>query len=189
VLLLGAAEAGSPTAVVENLHAAMLDVMRESDKLGYQERFDRLAPALGEAYDLDFMARKSLGPAFAKLAPEEQKSWREAFATFMVANYAGRFRGYHGQAFESLGEKPAPQETILVQTRLDDPGVGRTSLTYRLHRTPAGWRIIDVYLKGTVSELALRRSDFGAKLEREGFAALLATVNAKVADFASGKIK
>jgi len=29
-----------------------------------------------------------------------------------------------------------------------------------MHKTSEGWKIIDVYLDGTVSELALRRSEF-----------------------------
>ena len=36
-----------------------------------------------------------------------------------------------------------------------------------------GWRIVDIYLNGTVSELALRRSEYSALIQREGFEALL----------------
>ena len=55
-------------------------------------------------------------------------------------------------------------------------------------KTESGdWKIVDVYLKGTVSELALRRSDFTATLDREGFPALLKSIDAKNADLAAGK--
>ena len=50
----------------------------------------------------------------------------------------------------------------------------------------AGWRISDVFLSGTVSELALRRSEYGALMRREGFDALLAAVRKKIAAAEAG---
>ena len=52
---------------------------------------------------------------------------------------------------------------------------------YRLRMTPQGWRIIDIYLRGTVSELALRRSDFTTTLKNKGFPVLASTVDQKIA--------
>ena len=46
-----------------------------------------------------------------------------------------------------------------------------------------------MYLKGTVSELALRRADFTAVLDREGFAKLESTVRARLDDLAAGRGK
>ena len=189
MLLVGATATGSATQVIDTLHAAMLDVMRESARLSYQERFSRLAPAIDRAFDLDFMARKALGQDFDKLDPAKQQRWLQTFRNFMVANYAGRFHGYAGQRFESLDEEPSAQGTTLVRTRLIDSTADNIDLTYRLRKAEAGWRIIDVYLKGTVSELALRRSDFSSLLAREGFDALVASVDRKVAELASGKVK
>ena len=76
----------------------------------------------------------------------------------------------------------------MVKTKVTAPGDEDVELSYRLRETPAGPRIIDVYLKGTVSELALRRSEYTSVLEREGFPALIATVDRKIADLAAGKV-
>jgi phospholipid transport system substrate-binding protein len=62
-------------------------------------------------------------------------------------------------------------------------------LNYRLR--PAeddGWRIIDVLLNGTVSELALRRSEYSSLIQREGFTALMSAINKRIDDLASGKV-
>jgi len=184
-----AADAAGPVAVVDTLHAGMLDVMKTSADTTFDERAARLGPVLDAAFDLDFMARKSLGRSFDELDADQQKQWLELFRRFMVANYAGRFTSYGGQKFETLGEEPAAQETTLVRTRLVDPGAENVDLSYRLRRTAQGWRIIDVYLKNRVSELALRRSDFTALLDREGFPALVASVEDKIADLRAGKVK
>jgi phospholipid transport system substrate-binding protein len=62
-------------------------------------------------------------------------------------------------------------------------------MNYRLRATDGVWRIIDIYLKGTVSELALRRADYTALLEKNGFEALTKTMQQKLADLAAGAAK
>jgi len=98
----------------------------------------------------------------------------------MVAQWAGRLDGYSGQHFETLGEEPARSETLVVRTQLIDPTDKNVELSYRLRETPDGWQIIDVYMDGTVSELALRRSEFSSVAKREGFDALIQTLEAKI---------
>ncbi|MEW6269301.1 MAG: ABC transporter substrate-binding protein [Thermodesulfobacteriota bacterium] len=186
---LCAAEQATARQVVEALHAGMIGVMRDPAASTFDARAARLGPVLESSFDLDFMARKSLGRAFDRLPEADQQRWIADFHRFMVANYAGRMRGYSGQRFETLGDEPAARDTVLVRTRLIDPGAENMDLAYRLRRTPSGWKVIDVYLKGTVSELSLRRSDFTAILDRQGFPALLESVDAKIADLAAGKVK
>ena len=50
----------------------------------------------------------------------------------------------------------------------------------------AGWRIVDVYLSGTVSELALRRSDYSGVLRSDGFEALQKAISVKIAEAEAG---
>ena len=178
---------GSATDAIDGLHATMLSVLRGAPSTTFQQRFDALAPEIDKVYDLDFMARKSLGKAFDGLSAEDQASWLAAFRTYMVANFAGRFKAFEGQRFETLGEEPAAQDTVLVKSRVIDPKES-VDLNYRMRRMPSGeWKVVDVFLKGTVSELALRRSDFTATFEREGFGALLKSIETKIADLAAGK--
>ncbi len=49
---------------------------------------------------------------------------------------------------------------------------------YRMRQTGGGWKILDVYLNGSISELATRRSDFGATLSSGGAQALIKKINA-----------
>jgi len=46
--------------------------------------------------------------------------------------------------------------------------------------------IVDVYLDGTVSELALRRSEFVSIVKRQNLDALLVALDAKIAKLAAG---
>ncbi len=181
------AETSEAVKVVETLHAALLDVMKQADSLGYEGRFDRLEPVLGRTFDLDFMAQKSVGRHWKELSPENQKRLIATFRRFTLANYAGRFDGWSGQRFETVGEDVSTHGTVIVKTRLVDPQDEDVQLNYRLGPVDDDWRIIDVYLNGTVSELALRRSENVSLLEREGIDSLLAALEERISVLAAGK--
>jgi phospholipid transport system substrate-binding protein len=59
-------------------------------------------------------------------------------------------------------------------------------INYLLRSDGAGWRIADVYLNGTISELATRRSEFGSILRAQGIDGLIVALNAK-ADTLTGR--
>ena len=174
------AEIPSASSSIDALHAALLDVMQNAETLGYPGRVEKLKPVIPGYFDVEFMARKAVGRHWKTANAQEKERYLAVFGRFMVANYAGRFDGYSGQSFETLSEEPARSETLLVKTQLVDPTDKNIELSYRLRETPDGWRIIDVYMDGTVSELALRRSEFSSVAKREGFDALIDTLEAKI---------
>lgn len=175
------------TPAVERLDAGLLDVMKRAKDLGYEGRRKTLEPIVTDVYDLEFMARTAAGKHWRTLSEAQQRKLVDTFSRMTIANYAGRFTGYGGERFEIRGEEAAGQGTMLVRTALVGP-TETTALDYRLRRGPDGrWRIIDVFLNGTVSELALRRSEYSAVIEREGFDALLASLESKIAAFEKGE--
>ena len=176
-------KADSPTAVVANLQKGLLWIMQNAETLGFQGRYDYLLPIVQKDFDVSFMGSKSVGRHWKSLDPTQQSEWLGQFADYLTSNYAAQFKGWDGESFELLGEEPAPRDTEVVLTRLVVPGSDDVILNYRLRKNPAGqWRIIDIYLKGTVSELALRRSDFSSILKNKGFGALVVAMDKKVAE-------
>jgi phospholipid transport system substrate-binding protein len=176
-----------PIPAIDALHAALFEVMKNAAALGYEGRTAKLEPVIPRYFDVAFMAEKSVGPYWKRATEAERQRYLDAFLRFMVANYAGQFDKWDGQTFETLGEEPARMDTRIVRTKVIDPTDENVELNYRMHQTPEGWKIIDVYLDGTVSELALRRSEFSGIVKRENFDALIAALDAKVAKLASGK--
>jgi phospholipid transport system substrate-binding protein len=172
------------TPTVEKLHTALIGIMKNAETLGYDGRYAQLTPVVEETFDLPFMARKSVGRHWKKLAEQEQVRWTEAFQRLTTASYAGRFEGFSGESFETHAEEAAIHDTMIVLTTLLRPGNEDVQLNYRLRRVGDTWKIIDIYLDGTVSELALRRSEYSTVLKREGFEELVSTLNGKVAELA-----
>lgn len=174
------ANAAGAERAIEKLHDTLLAVMK---KPGYDGRFTELMAELPKTYDIGFMARMSVGRRqWKQLSPEEQQRWLDSFGKLLAANYAGRFKGFSGHAFKTLGHEAANNSTLLVRTELLVPGEENVYLNYRMRLDGDTWRIIDVFLNGTVSEVALRRSEYGSVLKRDGFPKLMTTLEAKIAD-------
>jgi phospholipid transport system substrate-binding protein len=171
--------------VVESLHASLIGIMKTAETLGYDGRSKALAPILTDAFDLAFMAKKSIGRSWKKLGEEERARWVDTFQRLTCANYAGRFHDHSGQSFETREVTAGSHDTMVVQTTLVNPAGDDVELNYRLFETDKGWRIIDVYLDGTVSELALRRAEYSAVLKRDGFQKLIEDVDRRVSELAS----
>jgi phospholipid transport system substrate-binding protein len=189
VTSVGQAADTAPTAVVRQFNDALLSVLKDGEKLGYPGRYQRLQAVMQDTFDLDFMAEKVLGKSWSGLNDADRDRWRQVFSEFTVANYAANFDKFTGQQFEIRGEEPSANETVLVKTLVKSPGHEDVELTYRLHQAGGRWRIMDVFLKGTVSELALRRSDYSSVLERDGFAGLVDVLRSRIADLAAGRAK
>jgi phospholipid transport system substrate-binding protein len=179
------AQAATPRAVIERLHAGLLEVMQDANELDYDGRYRRLEPVLQDSYDFPFMTRIAVGHAWGELDEAQRARLVELFAKMSIASYAARFDGYTGEQFEILGEEPAPRDTVLVETRLvrqrDEP----VELNYVLKGSGDDWRIIDVLLESKFSELARQRSEFAAVLRGGGPPDLVATLERKIAELAA----
>jgi phospholipid transport system substrate-binding protein len=183
-----APNAEQATRVVEGLHAVMLDTMKQSQQLGYDGRLARLQPAITARYDFAFIAEKSVGLTWKDLDAAQREKLVDALTRLAGANYAARMAEFGGEHFETIGTEGASQNTILVRTRVVDTKGGAIPLDYRLRAgTDGSPLIVDVFYDGTVSELAMRRSEYSALLKKGGIDALLAALEKKIAEQAPAK--
>ena len=176
-----------PVALVERFYATLLAVMKVAKRLSFDERYSRLAPAIEQAFDLGLMTRIAVGPGWAGLAADQQQRLSAAFARYTISNYASRFDDYGGERFE-VSPKAAPNPNgVIVDSRLVKSNGETVNLNYLLRQDAAGsWKIIDVYLSGTVSELATRRSEFSAVLQRDGAEGLVRMIEQRTAALRAG---
>ncbi|MFN8544850.1 MAG: ABC transporter substrate-binding protein [Candidatus Binatia bacterium] len=177
------------TATIRRLDEALLGVLQQANTLDYAGRYARLTPAVTTAFDYAFMAEKSLGQHWKTLDAPQRTRWLDLSLRFSIANYAANFDHWGGQTIDLLGEEPSANDTVVVHTRINDPKGETVEMNYRLRATDSGWKVVDIYLKGTVSELALRRADYTAVMDRDGFDGLVRTMEGKIVALAAGKAK
>ncbi len=176
----GAAES-SPQEVVEQLNAVIIDVMREADRLGYRGRLAKLSPVLNTSFNYPLMARIAVSQHWKSLSVEQKKTLSTLFARLSSATFAARFDGYSGEAFRIIDQAEQPRNTVLITNHLIQPSGDTVALNYLLRASKDRWRIIDVYLDAKYSELAIKRSEFTSVIAQDGFEALIAEIETRIA--------
>lgn len=189
IVLLSAwagAAAPSPAAVIESLHQSLVETMRNAQNLGMDGRYKQLEPVLVESFDFPRMIAAACGSYWMNADERQRQLLLNAFTRLSVMTYAARFSSYSGESFETIGERQGPRDTTLVDTRLirnDGPPV---PITYVMAEQDGTWRIVDVLLDKSISELAVRRSEYNQVLRSSGTEGLTQILNQKAMELGKG---
>jgi len=176
------AQASDPAAAtVDSLDAALIATMKAGAAAGMKGRIARIGPAIDRAFDLPLMTRLAVGPGWNTIAATDQQALVAAFRRMTVAQYADNFDGFSGQSFVVAPNVETRGGDKLVRTTLKDPKGSDVAIAYRLRQSGGAWKIIDVFYKNSISQIATRRSDFAAILQKGGAKALVAHLNALAA--------
>jgi phospholipid transport system substrate-binding protein len=154
------------SARIAKYYEELMPTIRQANKLTVRERDKRFAPAITGAFDLATMTRLAVGPPWRSFSPAQRAAAQDAFTRFIVADYASQIDDYSGEKFvvdpQTVPETRGGGE--IVKTRLQQSS-GRTVIINYLVR---GGRVIDVYLNGTISDLATRRDEFASIIAAGG---------------------
>ena len=167
-------------APIRAFYDALLAAMKQADQLGVRGRYDKLAPVIRSTFDLPAMTRIAVGPEWTTIPPEQQSALTDYFSRMTIATYANRFDGWSGQSFEVDPEVLPRNNGRIVRTKLNRPKEEPVTLNYLMRGTGDSWKIVDIYLSGTISELATQRSEFGAILKSGGPAALIESLRQQI---------
>jgi phospholipid transport system substrate-binding protein len=179
-LSISSAFASTPApAVIQSFDGTLLTVMKQASNLGEQGRYGKLLPVVQQTFDIPFMTKIVVGAVWQDWTPQQRDTMTAAFGKFLAATYARRFDGYGGESFVVDGSQDAGTNTF-VSTRLVRVNDSPVVINYLMRPDASGTpKIVDVLLTGTISELATRRAEFAAILDRGGYDALLAALEAK----------
>jgi len=178
-----AAVDATPAQTVQGFYDALVSAMKQGPALGFAGRRQMLDPHIRRALDLPLMTRLVVGPPWKGLAAPDQQRLIEAFSDYSIAVYASRFKDYGGERFEVVpSATPRPNGDVIVSTRLIPQGSEPVQLDYLMRDSSRGWQVVDVFLSGTISELAARRSEYSAVFRSGGAAALVDLLVKKTAE-------
>jgi phospholipid transport system substrate-binding protein len=177
-----AIDTSTPAAVVDELHTALLATMKKARELGYTGRYKALSPVVNKLFDFPSIAKTVVGRYWSKLDSHQRSLFIDTFTKLSTATYASRFDGFSGEQFKHVSDEPVRGGRMLVRTELIKSNGEAVRLDYVLHQTASRWLIINVIADG-VSDLALKRADYTAILKDQGFDALIATLNKKIAQY------
>ena len=164
----------------------LLGSMKAGD---FAARYQALAPGVDAAFDLPTILAKSVGPGWANLPADQQARLLDAFRRYTIATYAANFTSYSGQTFDVTPDvRNLGAGEVIVQSRVVSAGGSATQLDYVVQQTTAGWKVTDVLAAGSISRVAVQRSDFRHILASGGGDALVASLERKTADLSGKKL-
>jgi len=188
VLLPVAAFAGpdTPKEVIESYYAQLLKAMQNGPKLGYKGRYEMLKPWVEKTFDVALMAQASVGAFWDKMTADQRKQLIDAFRNFTIANYAHSFHSYDGEKFVTTDAKETPRKDIIVYSAIVKADGDKVSIDYLLRAGgDNNYKVIDVFLDGSISQLATRRSEYTSVIRERGVDGLIAAIRKKADDLAS----
>jgi phospholipid transport system substrate-binding protein len=172
---------GDPAAPVHKLCDTLIEVMKQGKELGVLGRENKLRPVINSAYDMTALSKATLGLAANKLSPEELAKLSDAYAHFSAATYADQFSKWDGERFEVGAPHPGANGATVVPSVIVGGDGSRTSIDYVVHENNGVWSIIDVLFNGSISQVAVRRSEFLPIFRQSGLDALVSQIEAKAA--------
>jgi phospholipid transport system substrate-binding protein len=165
-LPLRAQTPSAAAARIQTYYQELMPTIQQSGRLSVRERDKRFGPAITAAFDLATMTRLAVGPAWKNFSDAQRATVQEAFTRFIVADYASQINNYSGEQF-IVDPQTSPESRgggEIVKTRLLQPGGRTVNINYLVR----GGRVIDVYLNGTISDLATRRDEFASIIASGG---------------------
>jgi len=166
-------------AVVEKLHETLLDVMKNADKQGFQDRYDILAPVISESFDTALIAKTVIGRHWKQLSKQQQSDFINQFNILSISTYASRFDGFSGETFNTLSTDTTKRGRIIVKTEISSPDDEPARLDYLMHNRGGKLYIISVIANG-INDLSLKRSEYTSIIKGNGFDILVSKINDKI---------
>lgn len=173
VVPVAAVAAEPAAATVETLHGGLMTIMRAGGSNATRAR--TIGPVIDRTFDIPLMARLAVGPSWNSIPAAQQTNLVDAFRALTVSQYAKNFDSYQGEKFVTAGVDARGADK-LVRTTLTS-GTRTETLNYRLRSSGGQWKIVDVYYRNAISQLATRRADFARVLQKGGAAALIDHLN------------
>lgn len=183
------ARAQGPSAAVapvQQLVDGLLQVMKAGRATPFQTRYAILGPVIDRTFDLRAILAESVGPAWATLSPDDQAMLMDAFRRYTVTSYVSNFDSYSGQRFVVSPNTRSVGDDVIVDTKIIPHSGDTHELDYVMRAIGSQWRAVDVLADGSISRVAVQRSDFRRLLARGGATALAASLRSKTADMLGG---
>jgi phospholipid transport system substrate-binding protein len=173
---------------LRDFYAALESAMKSGRAKPFLQRFDILAPAVDAVFDLETVLKVSVGLRWDTMDPDLRARLFKTFRRFTIATYVANFDKYDGERFEILPGLRESGADRIVNTEIVTGDGQHLRLDYVMRDANGGWRAVDVLLDGSISRVAVQRSDFRKILAGGDADALIASLRRKIADLSDGAL-
>lgn len=176
-----------PVVPIQTLNTALQSVMKAGSSAPFASRMQTLQPAVTTAFDLPVILQNSIGPRWAQLAEPVRAELLDAFTRFTVATWVANFDADNGERLEILPDRRQVGADEVVATRIVPRAGAPTRLDYVMRNKGGRWQAVDILVDGSISRVAVQRSDFRGVLGSGDGSALVKLLRDKADALASGR--
>ena len=176
-----AQDANAVIAPIQQFYSVLLTIMRAGRTTPFTQRFDTLAPALEQTLNLPVILQTAVGFAWSAVPAAQRSQLLTVFRQYTTATWVSNFDSYSGQKLEVFPNLRSVGQSQVVHTEIVKPTGGSSVIDYVMRPASGGWKATDVLLDGTISQVAVLRSDFTSLLLR-GPNALVESLKQKTTD-------
>ena len=175
----------SAVAPVSALYVALTTLQTQGSAVPFEQRAQRLAPAVDQAFNLPMILQTSVGLRFRSLPDVQKQQLAQVFRQFTIARYVSNFAANSGDTLKVLpNPRPSPYGSDqIVQTQIVSSSGSVTKLDYVMRQFPQGWQAVDVLVDGHISQVAVQRSDFGSTVSTGDASPLIESLKKKIRSF------
>lgn len=121
--------------------------------------FINVLKVINRTYDAEKMLKMIIGAGWKKQENEKKKELIMVFKQYISKNYLKRFSKINDVSFSNEKKEKISSDFFLVRSNLIMKQE-KISIDYLLHLKNNTWKIFDVLLDGSVSEVATKKSEF-----------------------------
>lgn len=165
--LVPGANAGVPTDQVKQTVDKVIDILKNKELKKPEKESERKAAirkVVGERFDFEEMAKRSLALHWRNRTPQDKKEFVPLFSDLLERSYIKKIEKYTDEKILYKGEK-IEGDYAVVDTEVITKRNVETPIEYRLLKEDAGWKVYDVVIEG-VSLINNYRTQFN-KIIRE----------------------
>jgi phospholipid transport system substrate-binding protein len=184
---LAHAQGDDAAAPIKGLDDALVTAMK-TGKAPFPDRYNALAPAVDRAFNLPKILQTAVGLRWQAIPPADQTKLLAVFRAYTICSYVSNFNDDSGTRIEVLKDSRAIGADRVVETQIVPKNGDPTPMNYVMRQSGNEWQAIDVLEQGTISQVAVQRSDF-RNLVGNGADKLIASLQQKVDTMSGGTIK
>jgi len=134
---------------------------------------------ISSTYDTEKMMAMIIGTIWENISMERKKEMLIVFEEYIAKNYIKRFVKIKKLSFENGEKKKVGNNYTMVKTKLNFKENEKVLIDYLLTFKDGKWKIFDVLLAGSVSEIATKKSEFSGFIKNENIDLLIEALRKK----------
>ena len=154
---------------VNELHESLIKI---SNKTINSDNLAMIDDVVKNSYDLEKMGKIIIGIDWKQMDTKTQKEFINVFKRFISVNYFRRFNKINELDFEHQTVTDIEDKFKLARVILTADNE-KFKIDYLLGFKNEKWKIFDVLLDGSISEVATKKSDFKKIIKEEGVSGLI----------------